>query len=157
MITWCRFIWLTGICVSSTLCVTPFTYPSSESVNLLLLEGQRGVFRKGTNIFFGAYCWLTKRLDSVNVLNTMPFSLALASLTQGVQNTCYGIEINTIFHGVPWNLERANFDDTIRFMEFYGTLSGPISLARSDPWNPMEFHWTYPVNEMGHLVLVNLQ
>ena len=42
------------------------------------------------------------------------------------------------FHGIPWNLESANFADTISSMEFHGTWSAPISMARAVPWNSME-------------------
>ena len=41
------------------------------------------------------------------------------------------------FHGIPWNLEGANFDDTSNSMEFYGTRSAPISMTRAGPWNSM--------------------
>ena len=50
------------------------------------------------------------------------------------------------FHGIPWNWECANFDDTSNSMEFHGTWGAPISLTRAVPWNSMElgvrqFHW----------------
>ena len=57
------------------------------------------------------------------------------------------------FHGIPWNLECANFDDTSSSMEFHGTWSSPISMTRAVPWDlefanfvdtssSMEFHGT---------------
>ena len=46
------------------------------------------------------------------------------------------------FHGMPRNLDCANFDDTSSSMEFHGTWSAPISLARAVPWNSMEFRRT---------------
>ena len=49
---------------------------------------------------------------------------------------------NQKFHGIPWNLECANFADTSSFMEFHGTMSAPISMTRAVPWNSMEFHGT---------------
>ena len=62
------------------------------------------------------------------------------------------------FHGIPWNLEYANFNDTSSSMEFHGTRSAPISLTQAVPWNSMElrmrqfcwheqFHWI-PWNSM---------
>ena len=42
------------------------------------------------------------------------------------------------FHGIPWNLECANFADTSSSMEFHGTWNAPISLTRAVPWNSME-------------------
>ena len=42
------------------------------------------------------------------------------------------------FHGIPWNLECANFADTRSSMEFHETWSAPISLTREIPWNSME-------------------
>ena len=50
------------------------------------------------------------------------------------------------FHGIPWNLECANFADTSSSMEFHGTWSVPISLTREVPWNSIElgvrqFRW----------------
>ena len=50
------------------------------------------------------------------------------------------------FHGIPWNLECANFADTRSSMEFHGTNSAPISMTRAVPWNSMElwvrqFRW----------------
>ena len=50
------------------------------------------------------------------------------------------------FHGIPWNLECANFADTSSSMEFHGTWNAPISLTRAVPWNSMElgvrqFRW----------------
>ena len=52
------------------------------------------------------------------------------------------------FHGVPWNLECANFDDSSSSMEFHGTWSAPISLTLQVPWNSMEFHgtWSAPIS-----------
>ena len=52
------------------------------------------------------------------------------------------------FHGIPWNLECANFADTSSSMEFHGTRSAPISLTRAVPWNSMEFHgtWSAPIS-----------
>ena len=47
------------------------------------------------------------------------------------------------FHGIPWNWECANFDDTSSSMEFHGTRSVPISMTRAVPWNSMEFHGTW--------------
>ena len=49
-------------------------------------------------------------------------------------------------HGIPLNLECANFADTSSSMEFHGTWSVPISLTRAVPWNSMElgvcqFRW----------------
>ena len=49
------------------------------------------------------------------------------------------------FHGIPWNLECANFADQEvpwNSMEFNGTLGAPISLTREVPWNSMEFYGT---------------
>ena len=46
------------------------------------------------------------------------------------------------FHGIPWNLECANFADTRSSMEFLRTWSAPISLTRVVPWNSVEFHGT---------------
>ena len=40
-----------------------------------------------------------------------------------------------LFHGIPRNLRCADFDDTINSMEFHGTCSAPISIARTVPWN----------------------
>ena len=68
------------------------------------------------------------------------------------------------FHGIPWNQECANFDDssssmefhgtkecanfadTRSSMEFHGTSSAPTSMTRAVPWNSMEpgvrqFRW----------------
>ena len=50
------------------------------------------------------------------------------------------------FHGIPWNFECTNFDDTSSSMEFHGTWSAPISLTEAVPWNSMElgisqFQW----------------
>ena len=50
------------------------------------------------------------------------------------------------FHGIPWNFECTNFDDTSSSMEFHGTRSKPISLTQAVPWNSMElwvrqFRW----------------
>ena len=52
------------------------------------------------------------------------------------------------FHGIPWNLERTNFDSTSSSIEFHGTWSAPISMTRAVPipWNSMElvvhqFRW----------------
>ena len=42
------------------------------------------------------------------------------------------------FHGIPWNLECANFVDTSSSMEFHGTSSAPISMMEQFhgiPWN----------------------
>ena len=55
------------------------------------------------------------------------------------------------FHGIPWNLECANFADTSSSMEFHGTWSVPISLTWEVPWNSnfddtsssMEHHGTW--------------
>ena len=41
-------------------------------------------------------------------------------------------------HWIPWNLKCANFDDTSSSIEFHGTRSAPISLTRAVPWNSME-------------------
>ena len=46
------------------------------------------------------------------------------------------------FHGIPWNLECANFADTRSSMEFRGTSSAPISMTSAVQWNSMEFHGT---------------
>ena len=46
------------------------------------------------------------------------------------------------FHGIPWNLECANFADTSSSMEFRGTWGAPISLTWEVQWNSMEFHGT---------------
>ena len=46
------------------------------------------------------------------------------------------------FHGIPWNLNCANFADTRKSMEFHGTWSAPISMTREVPWNSTEFHGT---------------
>ena len=53
------------------------------------------------------------------------------------------------FHGLPWNLECANFDDTsssMEFHEFHGTWRAPISMTLAVPWKSMElgmrkFRW----------------
>ena len=50
------------------------------------------------------------------------------------------------FHGNPWNLEYANFNDINSSMEFHGTRDAPISLTREVPWNSMDlkvcqFRW----------------
>ena len=50
------------------------------------------------------------------------------------------------FHGIPWNLKWANFDDTSSSMEFHGIRSAPISMTRAVPWNSMklavcQFRW----------------
>ena len=45
---------------------------------------------------------------------------------------------NEQFHGIPWNLGCANFDDTSSSIEFHGTRSAPISMTRAVPWNSME-------------------
>ena len=50
------------------------------------------------------------------------------------------------FHGIPWNLECANFADRSSSMEFHGTCNKPISMTRTVPWNSMElgvnqFRW----------------
>ena len=50
------------------------------------------------------------------------------------------------FHGIPWNLEWANFADRSSSMEFHGTYNKPISMTRTVPWNSMElgvnqFRW----------------
>ena len=50
------------------------------------------------------------------------------------------------FHGIPWNLECANFADRSSSMEFHGTYNKPISMTRTVPWNSMElgvnqFRW----------------
>ena len=42
------------------------------------------------------------------------------------------------FHGIPWTLECANFADRSSFMEFHGTWNKPISMTRTVPWNSME-------------------
>ena len=42
------------------------------------------------------------------------------------------------FHGIPWNLKYANFNDTTSSMEFHGTTSAPISLTQAVPWNYIE-------------------
>ena len=42
------------------------------------------------------------------------------------------------FNGIPWNLGCANFDDPSSSMEFHGTLSASISLARVIPGDSME-------------------
>ena len=49
------------------------------------------------------------------------------------------------FHGIPWNLECANFADTRSSMEFHGTNSAPISMTRAVPWNSMEL-WSAPIS-----------
>ena len=50
------------------------------------------------------------------------------------------------FHGIPWNLECANFADRSSSKEFHGTWNKPISMTRTVPWNSMElgvnqFRW----------------
>ena len=50
------------------------------------------------------------------------------------------------FHGIPWNLECANFADTSSSMEFHGTWNAPIPMTRAVPWNSLElgmrqFRW----------------
>ena len=62
------------------------------------------------------------------------------------------------FHGIPWNLECANFADTSSSMEFHGTWNAPISLTRAVPWNSMElgvrqFRW----HEQFHGIPWNLK
>ena len=42
------------------------------------------------------------------------------------------------FHGIPWNFECTNFDDTSSSMEFHITRCAPISISRAGPWNSME-------------------
>ena len=58
------------------------------------------------------------------------------------------------FHGIPWNLECANFADTSSSMEFHGTWSAPISLTREFhgiPWNSLELGVRhFPWNEKFH-------
>ena len=76
------------------------------------------------------------------------------------------------FHGIPWNLECANFDDisssmkllgflwnlecanfdyTSNSMEFLGTLSAPISMIIAVSWKSMKFHgtWNAPISMTG--------
>ena len=62
------------------------------------------------------------------------------------------------FHGIPWNLECANFADTSSSMEFHGTWSAPISLTWEVTWNSMElwvrqFRW----HELFHGIPWNLE
>ena len=42
------------------------------------------------------------------------------------------------FHGIQWNLKCANFAETRISMELHGNSSAPISLTRAVPWNSME-------------------
>ena len=44
------------------------------------------------------------------------------------------------FHGIPWNLECANFADRSSSMEFHGTYNKPISMTRTVPW--ISYHHT---------------
>ena len=62
------------------------------------------------------------------------------------------------FHGIPWNLECANFDDTSSSMEFRGTGNAPISMTRANPWKSIElkvrqFRW----HEQFHGIPWNLE
>ena len=61
------------------------------------------------------------------------------------------------FHGIPWNLECANFADRSSSMEFHGTWNTPISMTRQVPWNSMElrvhqFRW----HKQFHGITLNL-
>ena len=65
------------------------------------------------------------------------------SLTQAVPWNSMELRVRQFhwqeqFHGIPWNLECANFDDTSSSMEFHGTSSAPISMMEQFhgiPWN----------------------
>ena len=62
------------------------------------------------------------------------------------------------FHGIPWNLEYASFNDTSSSMEFHGTRSAPLLLTQAFPWNSMElrkcqFRW----HEQFHGIPWNLE
>ena len=64
------------------------------------------------------------------------------SMELGVRQFCW----HKKFHGIPWNLECANFADRSSSMEFYGTCGAPISLTWAVPWNSVElrmrqFRW----------------
>ena len=68
------------------------------------------------------------------------------------------MEFHEQFHGIPWNLECANFADKSSSMEFHGTWSAPISLTWEVPWNSMElwvrqFRW----HEQFHGIPWNLK
>ena len=73
------------------------------------------------------------------------------SLTQAVPRNSVELWVRQFrwleqFHGIPWNLECANFADTSSSMEFRGTSSAPISMTIAVPWNSMElwvrqFRW----------------
>ena len=61
------------------------------------------------------------------------------------------------FHGIPWDWECANFDDTSSSMEFHGTWNAPISMTRAVPWNSVglgmrQFRW----HEQFHGIPCNL-
>ena len=71
---------------------------------------------------------------------------------------CANFADTSILHGTPWNLECANFADTSSSMEFHGTWSAPISMARAVSWNSMElvvrqFRW----HEQFHGIPWNLE
>ena len=82
------------------------------------------------------------------------------SLTRAVPWNAMGLGVGQFrwheqFHGIPWKLECANFDDTSS--SFHGTSSAPISLIRAVPWNSMEpgvrqFRW----HEQFHGIQWNL-
>ena len=53
------------------------------------------------------------------------------------------------FNGIPWNLECANFADTSSSMEFHGTWSASISLIRAVLWGaPISMTRAVPWNSM---------
>ena len=52
------------------------------------------------------------------------------------------------FHGIAWNEECANFNDTSSSMVFQGTRSAPILKTRAVLWNSLEFDgtWSAPIS-----------
>ena len=58
------------------------------------------------------------------------------------------IVIVIVYHGIPWNLECANFADTRSSMEFHGTPWNLECANLADRSSSMEFHgtWNTPIS-----------
>ena len=81
-----------------------------------------------------------------NGTRSAPISITQAVPWNSMELRMRKIRWHEQFHGIPWNLECANFADRSSSMEFHGTWNAPISMTGAVPWNSVElgmrqFRW----------------
>ena len=79
--------------------------------------------------FHGTWCGLISITRS-DRQNSMDLLMSPKNGKYKVPGSIWNLEeVAKRFNAIPWNLEWANFDDNISFMEFHGTWSAPISIT----------------------------